>query len=103
MRASLSSDPGFDAVDVVAEVDAIGDGLDMEVFGDEVLFEEGEGGLAGGGGEADEEGIEVVEDLPPEVACSSETPGRSGGHCHQRSLGDSHQSDFPLFQDTGGS
>ena len=58
---------GLDAVDVVADVDAIGDGLDMGILGDEVLVEEAEGGLAGGGGEADEEGIEVVEDLTPEV------------------------------------
>lgn len=60
-------DLGLYPVDVVADVDAIGDGLDVGVFGDEVAVEEAEGGFAGGGGEADEEGVEVVENLPPEV------------------------------------
>ena len=60
-------DFGFDPIDVVADVHAIGDGLDVGVFGDEVLVEEAEGGLAGSGGEADEEGVEVFEDLPPQV------------------------------------
>ncbi len=39
----------------------------MGILGDEVLIEEAEGGLARGGGEADEEGIEVIENLPPEI------------------------------------
>jgi hypothetical protein len=60
-------DLGLYLVDVVADVDAIGDGLDVWVFGDEVAVEEAEGGLGGSGGEADEEGVELVEDLPPEV------------------------------------
>ena len=58
---------GFDAVYVVADVDAIGDGLDVGVFGDEVFIKEAEGGFAGGGGEADEEGVKIIEDLAPEI------------------------------------
>ncbi len=60
-------DFGFDAIDVVADVHAIGDGLDVRVFGDEVAVEEPEGGLAGSGGEADEEGVEVFDALLPQV------------------------------------
>ena len=39
----------------------------MGVFGDEVLLEEAVGASVGRGGEADQEGVEVFEDLPPEV------------------------------------
>jgi hypothetical protein len=60
-------DFGFDPVDVVADVHAIGDGLDVRVFGDEVPVEESERGLAGSGGESDEEGVEVFDDLLPQV------------------------------------
>ena len=64
---ALLGDAGLDAVDVVADVHAIGDGLDVGILGDEILVEEAEGGLAGGGGEADEEGVEVFEHLLPEI------------------------------------
>lgn len=82
-------DFGFDPVDVVADVHAIGYGLHVGVLigapapplraapagslsrsarlGDEVAVEESEGGLAWSGGEADEEGVEVFDDLPPQV------------------------------------
>ena len=57
----------LDAVDVAAHIHAIGHGLLMAVFHDEVLLEETEGLLGRRGGQADEGGIEVFEDLPPEV------------------------------------
>ena len=64
---ALLGDLGFDLVDVIADVDAIGHRLLVGVFGDDVLVEEAEGALVGRGGEADQEGIEVVEHLLPEV------------------------------------
>ena len=60
-------DGGADAVHVVVDVDAVGHGLLVAVFHDEVLIEEAEGLLVGRGGEADEEGIEVFQHLRPEV------------------------------------
>ena len=39
----------------------------MGVFGDDVLVEVADGFFGGGGGEADDEGVEGVEDLPPLV------------------------------------
>ena len=60
-------DRGADAVDVVVDVDAVGHGLLVGVFHDQVLVEEAEGLLGGRGGEADEVGVEVFEHLPPEV------------------------------------
>ena len=61
------SDGGADAVHVVVDVDAVGHGLLVRVFHDEVLIEEAEGLLVGRGGEADEVGIEVFQHLRPEV------------------------------------
>ena len=64
---ALAGDLGFDLVDVVADVDAIGHRLLVAVLGDDVLVEEAEGALVGRGGEADQEGVEVVEHLLPQV------------------------------------
>ena len=58
---------GADAVDVVVDVDAVGHGLLVAVFHDQVLVEEAEGLLGGRGGEADQVGVEVLQHLPPEV------------------------------------
>ena len=66
-RASVFGDARLDPVDLVADVDAVGDGFLVGVFGDEVLLEEAVGAPVGGGGEADQKGVEVFEDLPPEV------------------------------------
>ena len=66
-RAALLGHLRFDPIDFVADVHAIGDGALMVVFGDEVLIEEADGLLARRGGEADEEGVEVFEDLPPKI------------------------------------
>ncbi len=58
---------GANAVHVVVDVDAVGHGLLVRVFHDQVLIEEAEGLLIGRGGEADEVGIEVFQHLRPEV------------------------------------
>ncbi len=60
-------DLGLDAVDVVVDVDAVGDGLLVAVFHHQVLIEEAEGLLVGRGGKADEVGVEVFQHLAPEV------------------------------------
>jgi hypothetical protein len=39
----------------------------VAIFHDEILLEEGDGLERGRGGEADEEGVEVFEHLPPEI------------------------------------
>jgi hypothetical protein len=61
--AALLGDGGADAVDVVVDVDAVGHGLLVAVFHDQVLVEEAEGLLGGRGGEADEVGVEVLQHL----------------------------------------
>ena len=65
--ASFLGDLGLDEVGLALDVHTIGHSLLMGVFGDDVLLEEAVGRSAGGGGQADEEGVEVFEDLPPEV------------------------------------
>jgi hypothetical protein len=65
--ASFFGDAGFDAVDGTADVDPIDDGLLVAIFADDVFVEKGKGALVGGSGQADEEAVEVVEDLFPEV------------------------------------
>lgn len=60
-------DLGFDAINVVADIHAIGDGALVVVFGYPVLVEIGDGLRRGRGGEADEGGVEVFEHLPPEI------------------------------------
>lgn len=65
--AAVFGDLGLDGEDFPRDIDAIGDRLFVGVFGDHVLFEEAEGAGIGGGGETDEKGVEVVEDLPPEI------------------------------------
>ena len=66
LRAALR-DRGIDAVDVAANVHAVGYGFLVVVFHDEVLLEETEGLFRRRGGEADERGVEVFEHLPPEI------------------------------------
>ena len=60
-------DFGFDLVDIVTDVDPIDHGLLVGVFGDDVLIEKTKGALVGSGGQADEEGIEIIQDLLPQV------------------------------------
>ena len=66
-HAASLGDIGFDPVDLVANIDAIGHGALVVVLHDEVLVEKADGLLRGRGGEADDEGVEVFEDLPPEA------------------------------------
>ena len=58
---------GVDDVDLMADVDAVGDGLLVRVLADDVLLEEAVGAAVGCGGEADERGVEVLQHLPPHV------------------------------------
>ena len=64
---ALGGDLGLDAIDVVVDVDAVGHGLLVVVFHDEVLIEEAEGLLGRRGGEADQMGVEVFQHLAPEI------------------------------------
>ncbi len=65
--AALLGDLGADAIDFVADIHAIGDGALVVVFHHEVLIEEADGLFARRGGQADEEGVEVFEHLPPQA------------------------------------
>lgn len=61
----------FDAVDVIADVDAIGDGSFVIVFGDAILVEVGNGLRRGGGGQSREKLVEVFQHLSPEIVNGS--------------------------------
>ena len=58
---------GFDAIDFVADIDAIGDGALGIVFHYQVLVAEPDGLFRRRGGEADEKGVELFQHLPPEA------------------------------------
>ena len=58
---------GFDAVHVVVDVHAIGHGLGVAVFHDQVLVEEAKGLLGGRGGQANQIGVKVLQHLAPQV------------------------------------
>ena len=64
---ALLRDLCFDQIDVVADVDPVGHGLFVGVFADDILVEKAEGPLIRRGRESDEKGVEVFEDLLPEV------------------------------------
>ena len=66
-RGPLIGDFGADAVDVEVHVYVVGHRLPVVVFHDQVLLKEAEGLPGRGRGEADDEGVEVVQHLPPEV------------------------------------
>ena len=59
------ADPGPDSVEVEVDVDVVGHRLRVGVFGHQVLPEETEGLLAGGGGQADEVCVEVLQHPTP--------------------------------------
>ena len=65
--AALLGDFGANAKDLIADIDAIGDGALVVVFHHEVLVEEADGLLRRRGGEADQVGVEILEHLPPEA------------------------------------
>ena len=58
---------GPDPVHVEVDVHAVGDGLLVAVLHDQVLVEEAERLLGRRRREADQEGVEVLEHLPPEA------------------------------------
>src|ERR1043165_9547809 len=64
---AVGSDFGFDCVNFVADVDAIGNGSFVAVVADDVVLEEAEGAVIGRGRKADEKGVEVIEHLLPDV------------------------------------
>jgi len=57
---------GADVVDIVIDIDLVLDGFGVVVIHHEVLFEKAESLLGGRGGEADQERVEVFENLAPE-------------------------------------
>ena len=57
----------FDAVDIVADVHAIGDGLFVSIFLDQIAVKESDGLRGRCGGQTDEERIEVFQGLPPQI------------------------------------
>ena len=67
MVLPLRADFGADAVYLAIHVDAVGHGALARVFHHQVLVEEAKGLLAGGSRQADEEGVEILQHLPPEV------------------------------------
>ena len=62
---ALLADLRPDAVEVEVDVHPVGDRLGVGVLADQVLGEEGERLLAGGGGEADDVGVEVLQHAAP--------------------------------------
>ena len=64
---SLLADLRLNAVEVKPDVDAVSDRVVVAVLHDEVVVEETNGVFRRRCREADEEGVEVFEDLPPEV------------------------------------
>jgi hypothetical protein len=66
-RGAMLGNVGFDAIDVETYVDLVSHGLLVVVLADEILIKEAERLFRRGGGEADQKGIEVFEDLTPEV------------------------------------
>ena len=56
-----------DGIDFVADIDAVGDGLFMIVFADDILLEEAVGAVVRRGGQTDEIGVEILQNLTPEV------------------------------------
>ena len=57
----------IDDIDFIADIDAIGNGLFMVVFANDVLFEEAVGAVVRCGSQADEVSIEIFKNLTPNV------------------------------------
>ena len=64
---SLLGHLGFDDVDFIADIHAVGHRPFMAIFADDVLAEEAVGAIVGRGREADKIGVEILDDLSPEV------------------------------------
>ena len=58
---------GADTVGIGVDIDTVGHRLLVVVFHHQVLLEEAERLLGGGRGQADEEGVEVLQHLAPQV------------------------------------
>ena len=58
---------GLDDINLVADIDPVGDGLLMGILAHDVLLEEPVGTVVWRGGQADEIGIEIFQDLTPDV------------------------------------
>ena len=56
-----------DDINFVADIDAVRDGLLMGILADDVLLEEPISAVVRRGGQADEIGVEIFQDLAPEV------------------------------------
>ena len=65
--AALLGDARADAVHLPVHVDAVRHGALAGVLHHQVLVEKTEGLLAGGGGQADQVGVEIFQHLPPQV------------------------------------
>ena len=65
--AALFADLGADAVDIESDVHAVGHRLVVAVFHHHIVTKKADRLLGGRGGQADQEGVEVFEDLTPEV------------------------------------
>ena len=72
-RGPIPGDLRLDAVDVIADVHAIDHRLFVGVVLDQVPAEEADGLFRRGGGQADQEGVEVLEHLPPDVVDAAVT------------------------------
>ena len=60
-------DLGFDDVNLVAHVDAVGHGFFVAVVADDIFSEKAVGAVIGGGSQANQAGVEVIEHLLPQV------------------------------------
>ena len=64
---ALRGDLGLDAINVVVDVDAVGDRPFVVVLHHQILIEKAEGLLRRGRGKADQMGVEVFQHLAPEI------------------------------------
>ncbi len=63
----MRGDLGLNPIDVVVDVDAVGDRFFVVVLHDQVLIEKAEGLLRRRRSEADQMGVEVFQHLAPEI------------------------------------
>ena len=66
-QAAVLGDIRYDAVDIIANADAIGYSALVAVLHNQVLVEEAQGLLGWSGGETNDEGIEILEHLSPKM------------------------------------
>ena len=66
-RSALLGDLSFDDIDLVTDIDLIGHCLFVVIFADHVLAEEAKGAVVWRGSQADEESVEIFDDLTPQI------------------------------------